>query len=183
MECLYKHDVTQLAYKYKERAGECDSLKRRLDDAQDKIRELNKAELASVAALKVERADSRKRIQELEDRCAQLQEEVANHPPCTQQLNSSRHRSYSQASTDAPTMVASLTPPPTPPQAFRRYSTGNTLVCLEAEAATAKAPAKAVTATKAAAKKAATATRTAAVKTAKSIRRAALAMAHMRFHH
>ncbi|KAJ2685616.1 hypothetical protein GGH99_003713 [Coemansia sp. RSA 1285] len=82
------------------------------------------------------------------------------------------------------TVVATLTPPPTPPQpVFPIYYTGDTLVCLEAETATAKAPAKAVTATKAAAKKAATATKTAAVKAAKSIRKAASAMAHMRFHH
>ncbi|KAJ2517542.1 hypothetical protein GGI11_003124 [Coemansia sp. RSA 2049] len=81
------------------------------------------------------------------------------------------------------TMVSPLTPPPTPQLVFPIYYTGDTLVCLEAETATAKAPAKAVTITRAAAKKAATATKTAAVKTAKSIRKAASAMAHMRFHH
>ncbi|KAJ2740743.1 hypothetical protein H4S06_006036 [Coemansia sp. BCRC 34490] len=82
------------------------------------------------------------------------------------------------------TSAATLTPPPRLPQpVFPIYYTGDTLVCLEAESATAKAPAKAVTATKAAAKKAATATKTAAVKAAKSIRKAASAMAHMRFHH
>ncbi|KAJ2655692.1 hypothetical protein IWW48_005396 [Coemansia sp. RSA 1200] len=232
MEWHHRHEVTRLTGKHKELMGERDSLMRQLDDAQDKISKLNKAELASVAALEAERADSRKRIQELEDRCAQLQEDVANTPPCTQQLESSRIRSYSQVSTDAPTMAEStcdqvceqsdlddertglatppesgeskgffypgqehsallqsetmaapLTPPPTPPQAFRRYSTGSTLVCLEAETTTAKAPAKAVTATKAAATKAAAATKTAAVKAARSIRRAASAMAHMRFYH
>ncbi|KAJ2598245.1 hypothetical protein EV177_007566 [Coemansia sp. RSA 1804] len=81
------------------------------------------------------------------------------------------------------TMVAPLTPPPTPQLVFPIYYTGDTLVYLEAETMTTKAPAKAVTVTKAAAKKAATATKTAAVKAANSIRKAASAMAHMRFHH
>ncbi|KAJ2519447.1 hypothetical protein H4217_002676 [Coemansia sp. RSA 1939] len=105
MERYHKRQETRLTSKNEALTAERDSLKHQLDDAHAKVREHARAELTAVVALKVERADSKKQLQELEDRCAQLQEEVANPPPCTQLYDAPRLRSCSQVSADASTIA------------------------------------------------------------------------------
>ncbi|KAJ2654053.1 hypothetical protein IWW48_006330 [Coemansia sp. RSA 1200] len=105
MERYHKRQEARLTSKNQALTAERDSLKQQLDDAHAKVREHTRAELSAVVALKIERDNSKKQRQELEGRCTQLQEEVANPPPCTRPHDAPRLRSYSQVSADASTLA------------------------------------------------------------------------------